>query len=404
MSLHTSGSLAGRRGMQLVMIGLSLAVGARFAGAQVAPAPAADAQFQIAPRGYVQFDWRGFPDWTVAPGTGRLSRSAFEVRRMRFGIDGRWRRVQYELTVDPQDNDGIFLRDAYGQVQLPGAFRLRVGQFKVPGSVEYGESARTLDMMERAAFVMTVAPGRDVGVMVSRDLGSAIEFDAGVFLGDGTGRGSRSGVMSAGRLVWTARRGLDLGASFSEGAVRAQDDQPANGFIGRSTVWYRFFERTYVNGRRVRVGGDAEWDRGPWRLSAEVLRARDDRSGQGLDLENLPGVVALGWSAAVRREFGRQGGGARSRRREVDLTFRLDGLSFDDTAPPTGRDSVRPRATDVRARGVTTATTGVSWAPSRWARVLTNVAWERYSDTRSAPNPGRRDYWTAGTRFQLELP
>ena len=71
--------------------------------AQAQPQP----DFEIAPRGYVQFDWRQYPDWDAVPGTNRLNRETFEVRRVRFGVDGRVKRVSFELTVDPQDLDGV---------------------------------------------------------------------------------------------------------------------------------------------------------------------------------------------------------------------------------------------------------------------------------------------------------
>ena len=370
-----------------------------------AAAPAgATPEFEITPRGYVQIDWRGFPDWGIVPGVGRLSRDSFEVRRLRIGVEGRWRWLEYEATIDPQDNDGVFARDVYGQTRLPGGFRLRVGQFKVPGSAEYGEPARTLDLLERSAFAMTIAPGRDIGAMVSGRIGRPLAFDAGVFAGDGNGRDSRSGTTAAARLVWRTARDLDVAASTSVGTTSAADAEPANGLVGRSTVWYRFFDRVYVDGVRTRFGGDVRWSPGGWRVTGEIMRAHDERRGQGQEFDDLPGVVGLGWSAAVRRQLGRRGGAARSRWREMDLTLRLDGLSFDDTGAATGRDSVRLRAADIRARSVTTATAGLSWVPVRWGRILTSVAREHYGDARSAPTPGRADYWSAGVRLQLELP
>ena len=54
--------------------------------------PSPNSRFEIAPRGYVQFDWRGFPDWPVTPGSGRLNHDTFQVRRARVGVDGRLRR------------------------------------------------------------------------------------------------------------------------------------------------------------------------------------------------------------------------------------------------------------------------------------------------------------------------
>jgi hypothetical protein len=361
--------------------------------------------FEVTPRGYVQLDWRGFPDWIVQPDTGRLDRATFEVRRLRFGVDGRWQRVAYELTIDPQDGDGVFVKDAYGQIRLPVGLRLRAGQFKLPGSREYGEAARSLDFMERSSLAASAAPGRDIGGMVTGAWGRRLEYQAGLFAGDGNGRASRAGRTSAGRVAWDGPKDWEAAGWFTEGSTSAVDSEPPNGLDGRSTVGYRFFERLYVNGRRVRVGGGAGWTPGPWRLRVEGLRVRDDRSEQGLDFEDLPGVAALGWSASVTRELGRRSGRARARWRELDLGVRLDTLSFDDTGAETGRDSVRPRATDVRRRGVWTLTAGVTWRPTRFARILTNVGVERYSESRSAPEPGRAgSYVTAGTRLQLELP
>jgi hypothetical protein len=361
--------------------------------------------FEVSPRGYVQLDWRGYPDWTVVPGSGRLNRNTLEVRRARFGLDGRWRALSFELTVDPQDNDGTLVKDAYAQLRLPGSLRLRGGQFKLPGSREYLVSARSVDFLERSALADSAAAGRDLGAMLTGRVTRAVEYQVGLFAGDGNGRGSRTGLTAAGRVEWTMARDLVLSGSVTEGRTEAVDADPGNGIDGRSSSGYRFFEGLYVDGWRTRAEADLSWEPGPWRLVGEVLRVADGRQSQGLDLEDLPSVVGLGWSASVRREFGRRRGAARARLREWDLGLRIDALGFDDVGADTGRDSVRLRATDVRARGATTLTAGGSWSPSRWARVLADAALERYTEPRSAPEAGRRgNYWTFGTRLQIELP
>ena len=106
--------------------------------------------FEVNPRGYVQFDWRGYPEWPIEPGTGRLEFDTFEVRRARIGVDGRWRRLSFEISLDPQDlDDDTVIKDAYGQLRFSRALRVRVGQFKIPGGREYMTSARTADFIER---------------------------------------------------------------------------------------------------------------------------------------------------------------------------------------------------------------------------------------------------------------
>ena len=102
----------------------------RVAAQQAEASQDRDRTFEIAPRGYIQLDWRGYPEWEVSPGTGRLAYDTLEVRRARVGVDGRVKQVSFELTLDPQDeDDGTVLKDAYAQMRFNRAVRLRVGQF-----------------------------------------------------------------------------------------------------------------------------------------------------------------------------------------------------------------------------------------------------------------------------------
>lgn len=386
---------------------LLLAAG-RPAMAQNAPEENAQqrAVFEIDPRAYVQFDWRGYPDWPIAPGGGRIEFEPFEVRRARIGVDGRWRRLSFEIAVDPQDlDDDTVLKDAYGQFRFSRALRLRLGQYKLPGGREYMTSARTADFMERSALSSSAGSGRDVGGMLTGEIGRQFEYEVGVFAGDGRGRASRAGVTTAGRFTWDPVRDLEIGTSASVGRTSAHDSEPANGLGGRTPSGYQFFDRLYVQGRRQRFEIDATFTPRAWTIAAEGLYATDQRLEQGLDFEDLPSVVAKGWSLAVNRRFGRRQGNARVRAREFELGVRFDWLSFDDSAAATGRDSVRLRATDVRERSAGTLTAGVSWQPTRWGRVLANATLERYGDARAAPEAGKSSpYLTLATRFQIELP
>lgn len=362
--------------------------------------------FQVDPRAYVQFDWRGYPDWPVTPGSGRLAFDTFEVRRARIGLDGRWRRLSFEVTLDPQDlDDDTVIKDAYGQFRFSRALRMRVGQFKLPGGREYLTSARTIDFMERSALASSAGAGRDMGGMLTGEIGKQLEYQVGAFAGDGRGRASRADVTAAGRLVWSPVADMEIGTSSSLGRTSAHDSEPSNGLRGRTPSGYRFFDPLYVQGRRQRFEVDAAFTPRGWTFAAEALYATDQRLEQGLDFEDLPSVVATGWSVAVNHRFGRRRGGARARAREIEASLRVDWLSFDDSAADTARDSVRLRATDVRERSAGTLTAGVSWQPTRWSRVLSNVSWERYGDARSAPEAGKPSpYLVLATRFQIELP
>lgn len=378
----------------LVFTLLSAVAAPAAAGQRVEEPAPPRATFELVPEAYVQFDWRAYPNSPVAPGTGRLPFDTFEVRRLRAGVDGRWRGVRFEFTTDPQDLDGTFVKDAYVEIG-PDAFEIRFGQFKVPGSREYQTSARGLDFLERAALGRVLAPQRDLGVALHSKVGRRLDYEIGVFAGDNHGSTRRSGLTGAGRLEWEPSNDLVVAVYGSEGTLKAVDSNPENGFEGRLSSGYRFFENVYVHGRRTRLGGDVEWSPGNWQFTLEGLRVRDERRGQGVDLDDLPPVVGLGASLTTRWRF--------ARRRDVALRYEY--LGVDDVGQETTMASVRPRAADLRARSGQALTLGGSWGVTRWARVMGDAGAEWFADARSAPEPGRTGaYWTIGTRLQLELP
>ncbi len=365
----------------------------------VAPAyaqePASDAgRLTVAPTGYIQFDLRAFPGWDATPGTGRLNRATAEIRRARVGLEGSWRRISFEVSVDPRDDDGVFVKDAYAQFRVNRELRLRVGQFKIPGTREYDGSARRLDFLDRTPLTESLAVRRDIGARADGRLGR-VGYEFGLFAGDGVGRDARAGVTAAGRVTWQVNRDLQFGGSVSDGRTHAVESDDPNGLQGRSPSGYRFLDSVYVQGQRFRAGGDVEWSPGPWRFLAEALQVRDDRLQQGLDLEDLPSVVGTGVSLSGRRRLTSR----------LDGAIRYDYLGFDDTGDGRMADSVRPRATNLRARASHALTFGTVREAKRWTRILGNVGLERYSEQRSAPEAGRSGaYPTLGLRLQMEWP
>ena len=313
-----------------------------------------------------------------SPGTGRLEFNTFEVRRLRAGVNGQWRGVQFELTFDPQDLDGTLVKDAYAEFR-PGSYEIRFGQFKPPGSRDYGTSARQTDFLERAALGRALSAQRDVGVALHGDLGQRFDYDVGLFAGDNNGSTRRSGVTGAGRLEWEPGPDLVLAVYGSEGRLAAVDTDPENGLEGRLSSGYRFFENVYVQGRRTRLGGDVEWSPGRWQFTVETLRVRDERQEQGVDIDDLPSVVGIGASLTTRWRF--------APRR--DVAVRYEYLGFDDVGPDTDMASVRPRAADLRARAAQAVTFGGSWGVTRWVRLMGNAGVEWFSDPRTAPEAGR---------------
>ncbi len=385
----------------------SMALAATPMVARAQAAPNSDT-FTLVPNAYVQFDVRAFPGWDVTPGAGRVARDTLELRRARLGVEGTWHRITFEVSVDPQDTDGGFVKDAYAQISIGPRLRLRAGQFKVPGTRDYDVSARDLDLVERTPLAESLGVGRDIGARLD-GRSARLRYDIGVFAGDGTGRDDRAGLTLAGRAVLDLPRGLEIGASLSSARTGATDSEPANGPSIQSTSGYRFADGVYVQGRRLRIGADVQWTPGRWRLVAEGLRLHDQRLEQGQDHEDLPAAIGSAFSATVVRRLRTRRDASGNLfanavlRRPLDVALRYDFIGLDDANGTTAADSVRPRATDIRARAAHGLTLGSTWAVNRYVKLLGNVGAEQFTEKRSAPESGRQGaYLTLGARLQVE--
>ena len=376
------------------------------------------AGFRLALRGYVQADFRSFLDWTAGDeDSGNLRADEFEWRRARIGLEGEWKRLSLEVDVDPAFEEGGELKDAWLSLRLAKALQIRGGHLKPPVSPERLTSPAKTDFTERAAVVESIAPNRDWGVTLHGEIGRAVDYQAGVFEGDGNERDARAETTAAARLVLKPARWFHLGGSFSQGDVAASAAGPGldpkpKGFEGTSVTGFVFFPPVFVAGRRLRWGADARIEAGPASLWGEFLEGREQRRGQGPTLEDLPDVRGQGWSANVtwlvtgekksrtirpgRSLFG--GPGA------IELAARYEELRFDDVRNE-GFESAGSRAANVRPAGLQAFVGGLSWWPSPFLRLMGDVVVERYDDALRAPEPGKKgNYLSLLGRAQVHLP
>ena len=112
----------------------------------------------------------------------------------------------------------------------PFAFNVRVGQFKVPFSMESLASDTELDTLNRSQVVNALAPGRDTGTK-GRDIGASLQFTAspwdikklveltaGQFNGEGANAADKNTHKGlALRGVINPSKAVSLGASYYEG-------------------------------------------------------------------------------------------------------------------------------------------------------------------------------------------
>jgi hypothetical protein len=143
------------------------------------------------------------PDGSVQlPGTLRPGEAlgTFRIRRAKTQIEGWfWRKeFVYELQIgwagaDATGGSATFsgLEDAIltWDASKTGAFKVKLGQYKVPFGRQEMTSSEKLQFVERSILSGEFARGRDVGVSVEGLLaGDRVEYHAGVFNGNGRNR------------------------------------------------------------------------------------------------------------------------------------------------------------------------------------------------------------------------
>ena len=391
----------------------------------VAAAPvAADSPFEIERgdfrlrlTGYIQGDFRSFRNWEAGDeDTGTLRSDTHELRRLRTGFDMEWRWLAVEVDVDPRD-DGDELKNAYLDLGPSKALHLRGGHFKLPVSPEFLTSAARTDFVERNLGATDIGVGRDWGVMLHGEPAKSFAYQVGLFRGDNRTSTTRADWTAAGRLVVTPADDLDLGVSFSQGDVEAEEepavDPRPKGMIGEGPAGFEYYDRHFVNGRRRRLGADLAYTPGPVGIKGEFLETREERRGQGSTFDDLPDQRARGWAGSVtwlltgeskktriepRRPFP-HGPGA------IEVGGRYEELRFDDVGPDEGFAGAGNRARNIRPAADRVITGGISWWPVHWVRFMGNVVVERYLDPLLAPEPGKRgNYVTLLARAQVALP
>jgi phosphate-selective porin OprO and OprP len=360
-----------------------------------------------------QVDFREFPD---EPGTS--SKPLVDLHRTRIGVEGRLIK-EFEYQIEGELSDGSQpWRDIYIQTRSFRGLQVRVGQFKIPFSVDQLTAGMDLDFNYRSLAAAYLAPGRDVGLMVfGRLMNEVLRYQASVFRrgGDNVRESERTDAQAdrtyAGRLVvrpWNAFdnlfRTFSVGAAFTTGVLPAGP----NGVRGKTVPGDAFFEHLFVNGHRRRVGGEFQWRPGPIQLQGEYIEVRDQRFGQGIDNEDLPNAYSRGWygsatwlltgeqkkdSVEPDRPFLRGGLGA------IEIAARLERLAAWSASANDGSFS-SPRAPWVMPRSDDVWTGGVNWYWNDYVKLQANVIHERRREDGHGI-AGQGDLWSRTFRVQL---
>lgn len=323
--------------------------------------------------------------------------------------------VSYEFgdSVESEKNE-------YANYRFNRRFELRAGQFKIPFGRDELTGGANLDFVYRSLAGRQIAPGRDVGVMAhGRSRDRAFSYQAGYFRRDGTHsrtsetEGGHDAV--AGRVVvapFVASKNAFLSPLQLGVAVVSSRLDNQLGLRGETTFQDGlFFDRSYVNGRRLRHGVEAAWALGPVSLSGERSVVTDQRNGMGLSGEDLPGVRATGWYVAATWTVTGETKQGRVRPREsvfeggwgaIELAGRVERLAFATVDDPANAALLVGAAP---ARNTDRATTiGVAWFLNRYFKVQGNLVHEAIADPVRSPAPAANGRLPRGiVQFQFVL-
>lgn len=421
--------------MRRWLTALLLAAQATVAGAQTPPAAAVEGRI-FPPRLRIGTGWSFEP---VVKVQGDLSRFDPVVdvgdedllwRRRRFGVKGElFGHVDFEVEREFSDETDPW-RDVYVDVTATDWFAVKAGHFRVPFSLDGLTGSASHDFVNRSLGGNTIAPGRDIGVMLhGRGNGRVFTYAVGVFNSNDAVETTRAsfdddkgatnpGRTAAGRVTVQpfdrvkrlprGVRNLELGVNATWSSV----PEGLNGLVGRSVYRHRFFAPVYLNGTRVRTGIDAALLAGPFSVKAEWMYVSDERQGQGLGNVDLPNAEARAWYVAgtwlltgeqkdgtvsPRRPFLRGGAGA------IELALRAERLALGSASTAGEPAFANPRAANLLANRDDVITIGLTWYLNRWFKLQGNAIHESFDDVARAPLAGRGTYWSYVGRVQFAL-
>lgn len=342
-------------------------------------------------------------------GTGLDAGETTEIDfgRRRVGVQGRFRRVSFELSGEVGTHAPW--RDVWAEYRLLDGARIQVGQFKTPFSLDAGTGGGDLDFIRRSRVATQLGGTRDRGVMVHGRLWRRFEYETGVFRGDGEVTDvrdvleARTGRVTAVRVVvtpWAASDSLLRNLQMGVAATAAELAEGISGVKGRTVAGSTYSESVYwVQGARRRGGLEARWRPGPFGVAAEYIHGVEQRRGQGRANDSLAPLSVVGWyvtgtwivtgerktgNVTPRRSVLQRGLGA------VEVTGRLERFVIGDGSEAF-EPVANPRADLVPAKGERAFTAGVNWYPHRWLKLQVNLVHETLTgavvDPASRPQP-----------------
>ena len=163
--------------------------------------------------GYVQVreTYRDEVGFTASINRARLSAFGNVVKDVTWRIQGEFRTGSVGT-----GKASVALQDGYIRYK-PGPLGIQAGQFKTPFTREFITSLADVETADRATVVDSLAPKRDIGVMVDYAIGSVSTVMLGAFNGEGQNvtANADSTLLWVGRATVRPIAFVTLGANFA---------------------------------------------------------------------------------------------------------------------------------------------------------------------------------------------
>lgn len=221
----------------------------------------------------------------------------FRNRRARLDIRGILE-DHFEYRLFPQfAGASANLQEAWLEYKYFPNFRMKLGQFKVPYSLESQYSSLWTDFVEKSIGVESLEPAEDIGFMIfGNPFQGRLEYAVGAFNGrsrtlednndalDGATRIIYAPFKTSGNDTW---KDLYIGGSITIG--QSKEDLGDTGFsTAGGNRFATYGAATRHADERRRYGAELQWIFGPGDIKSEYVVAKFDevdRSGQKEDVD-----------------------------------------------------------------------------------------------------------------------
>ncbi len=316
-----------------------------------------DNNFKIKLGGRVNFDGKFFIN------NDHPKKNDLFLRRARIGVSGTFYR-HYDFKVETDfAKSGASLKDGYLNFGFFPEYQLKVGQFKVPFSLESVSSSLWMDFIERSIIASNLTPGRDYGIMLhGNPFAGKLHYGIGIFDGTRANKSDNdddkdvalrialSPFKDSGNILL---KNLYIGGSMTYGHHRffypSDKDYLWNKGSFRTyggTKFFEFSDDIKQKGKMARYGEEFFWAVGPLSLQGEWLKMdfgnMINSFGKVHNLSIKGGYLNIGYFITGERRILKNGKLSRIRPKysfiphkkkawgAIELALRYDYMKFDD--------------------------------------------------------------------------